>query len=211
MKNLRLFLTLCIAISSFSSCITTSKSFNEKLFLIEKGMSKEQVLSIMGKPDYRRFDNAFEEWEYRPTFSVNVIIVTFDNGRVSALDSFAEKTQVQPQPQSNNTTPVILPPSNRRQIRAIGDAEFNSLHRLVKSKPFKDDQIALIRDASVNNGFTCRQTKQLMDVFSFDDDKLKVIELLSNNISDKENSYQLIESLSFSSNKDKARGLLQRR
>ncbi|MBP1616922.1 MAG: hypothetical protein H6Q14_749 [Bacteroidetes bacterium] len=211
MKILKLFLAQCILISSFSACVTITKSFNDKLFSIEKGMSKEQVLSILGKPDYRRFDNAFEKWEYNPTFSVNVMVVTFENGKVSALDSFAQKLPAQTQPQTSNNPPVILPPSGRRPIRVIGDAEFNSLYKLVKSKPFKDDQVGLIRDASVNTVFTCKQTKQLMNIFPFDDDKLKVIEFLSNNISDRENSYQLIDALAFLDSKDKARAFLQRR
>ncbi|OJU52797.1 MAG: hypothetical protein BGN96_10240 [Bacteroidales bacterium 45-6] len=210
MKISKLFLTLCIVVSTLSSC-TTMRSFNDKLFSIEKGMSKEQVLSILGKPDYRRFDNAFEEWEYNPTFSVNVMVVTFENGRVSSLDSFAQKLPAQAQPQTSNNPPVILPPSGRRPIRIMGDAEFNSLYKLVKSKPFKDDQVGLIRDASVNTVFTCKQTKQLMTIFPFDDDKLKVIEFLSNNISDRENSYQLIDALDFLPSKDKARAFLQRR
>jgi hypothetical protein len=176
-------------------------------------MPKEQVLSILGKPDYRRFDNTFEEWEYNPTFSVNVMIVTFENGKVSGLDSFAQRTQPQqqPQPQVNNNTPVILPPSNRRPIRVIGDAEFNSLYNTVKNKPFKDEQISLIRDVAVNTVFNCKQTKQLMEIFPFDDEKLKVVESLSNNISDRENIYLLIDALDFLPSKEKARALLQRR
>lgn len=207
----KLFLTLCIVVSTLSSC-STMRSFNDKLFSIEKGMSKEQVLSILGKPDYRRFDNAFEEWEYSPNaFSEKVMVVTFENGKVSGLDSFAQKQPAQTQPQTSNNTPVILPPSGRRPIRVISDVEFNSLYKSVKSKPFKDDQVGLIRDASFNTVFTCKQTKQLMTIFPFDDDKLKVIELLSNNISDRENSYLLTDALDFSSSKDVARGLLQRR
>lgn len=32
---------------------------------IERGMSQEQVYSLMGRPTYRRFgDNGIEEWEY---------------------------------------------------------------------------------------------------------------------------------------------------
>ncbi len=213
MKILKLFLALCIFISSFPSCVTITKSFNDKLFSIEKGMPKEQVLSTLGKPDYRRFDNEFEEWEYSPNaFSEKVIIVTFENGKVSGLNSFAEKTQAQaqaqPQPPANNRPIAILPPVNRT-IRVISDADFSLFYKSVKGKPFKDDQMSLIRDASVSNAVTCKQTKQLMDIFPFDDEKLKVIECLSNNIYDRQNSEQLIEALTFSTNQNKARALLR--
>ena len=37
---------------------------------IERGMSQEQVYSLMGRPTYRRFgDNGIEEWEYHKSAS----------------------------------------------------------------------------------------------------------------------------------------------
>lgn len=34
---------------------------------VEKGMAKKEVVSLLGEPDFRRFDEQVEEWEYKKT------------------------------------------------------------------------------------------------------------------------------------------------
>ena len=38
---------------------------NNILLSIHKGMTQEEVTKLLGRPDYRRFDEQGEQWEYR--------------------------------------------------------------------------------------------------------------------------------------------------
>ena len=55
-----------------------------------------------------------------------------------------------------------------------------------KTKAFKDDQMELLSVGVVNNYFTCKQTARLMSIFTWDDEKMKVLRMISNRIVDRE-------------------------
>lgn len=59
---------------------------------IQRGMTKQEVIELCKKPLYQRFDDLGEEWEYRGFVSNHwsVIVVSFENDRVVALDMFKE-------------------------------------------------------------------------------------------------------------------------
>ena len=43
----------------------------------------------------------------------------------------------------------------------------------------------------VNNYFTCKQTARLMSIFTWDDEKMKVLRMVSNRIVDRENGKEI--------------------
>lgn len=89
----------------------------------------------------------------------------------------------------------------------MNERDFKELYNKVKAKPFKDDQLELLAVGAVNNFFTCNQCIRLMSIYTFDDDKLKVVELLAPHIVDRENYEDIIDSLSFLSSEEKVRKL----
>jgi hypothetical protein len=215
MKKSKHALLLTIIAVILSAC-GSSRSLKDRLLAINQGMSKEQVISALGKPDFRRFADNREEWEYNKggiiSNFLSVVIVVFEDGKVSSLDSFSEYLPVQqPQPQTPAAAPGVILPSREWAKRVMNDVDFNSLYKLAKDKPFKDNRYEIIRDAAANNAFTCKQIKSLMGLFSFDDDKVMVIELTSTNIYDRQNISILIDALDFSTSKEKARKMLLER
>ena len=59
---------------------------------IERGMSQEQVYSLMGRPTYRRFgDNGIEEWEYHKSglFEKRITVISFSSGRVVRMNTYS--------------------------------------------------------------------------------------------------------------------------
>lgn len=91
MKNIHIILILALGLV-VSSCFTSYVS-NSKVMGVTRGMLHQDVESILGKPDYRRFDGALEEWEYHKISSVvyatpMTIIVSFIDGRVTGMDTF---------------------------------------------------------------------------------------------------------------------------
>jgi len=89
-----------------ASC-TTMRSVQEKVMAVEKGMTKDQVLRILGTPTARNFTDDYEELEFRFVDSlygtVKVVVVEFDNGRVVGMDSFSPSDMIGPPP------PPIIP------------------------------------------------------------------------------------------------------
>ena len=78
---------LALSTAGCAALVSTPKAISE----IKPGMSAGQIKRLMGRPDLRRFGNSYEEWEYQRTISqnsYNVIIIKFDNGDVTGMDSY---------------------------------------------------------------------------------------------------------------------------
>jgi hypothetical protein len=73
----------------------------------------------------------------------------------------------------------------------------------IDNQKFESDKITVIREAAVTNYFMIGQLIQLLEKLSFDDDRIKVIELVYPAILDRENSHLLYNFLNFSSSKEK--------
>ena len=78
----------------------------------------------------------------------------------------------------------------------------------MKSKPFKDDQLELLENGIGNRKLSCKQCVRMMSIYTFDDDKLKVLKILAPNIVDRENYDEIIDALDFISSEEKARHIL---
>ena len=71
---------------------------------------------------------------------------------------------------------------HRPKHKAMNPHDFENLYKKVKNKAFKDDQMELLSVGVVNNYFTCKQTARLMSIFTWDDEKMKVLRMISNRI-----------------------------
>lgn len=98
---------------------------------------------------------------------------------------------------------------NRHHSEIMNESDFQYLYDKVKSKPFDDDKLELLSVGVLSNHFTCRQCIKIMSVFTFDDKKLKVLDIMATHITDKENYERILDSLSFSSSRDKAKDMLR--
>lgn len=103
MKTIRLIIAGLVMTMGFSSC--SSLFYDAKVDVlnsIQKGMSRQEVTKILGTPEYRRFDRDIEEWEYsrvlsgKSNISRTQIVVTFEGGRVVAMDSFSGEPRTLP-------------------------------------------------------------------------------------------------------------------
>lgn len=80
---------------------------------------------------------------------------------------------------------------------------FESFYRTVKGATFDSDRIKFIETAIMTSDFTSGQCRRLVDTFSFDSDKVKVMQLMYPRISDKEGFFVVIEGLTFQMDKNK--------
>lgn len=92
----------------------------------------------------------------------------------------------------------------------LQDEKFAIITDKVKDASFKDCKLALIEVGCIDNYFVCRQVLSLLKLFTFDDDKLEVLKIMSPYILDKENYEMLSEHFTFDKNKKSAMDLLKK-
>ena len=64
MKTIKLTLALLAFMIGINSCASIIGSSKDIMMSVQKGMTQKEVSSILGKPQYRRFDQETEQWEY---------------------------------------------------------------------------------------------------------------------------------------------------
>lgn len=87
----------------------------------------------------------------------------------------------------------------------IDERWFEDFYQRVKAKPFSDDKLEYISVAAHTRFFTVHQVSRLMKLYTFDDDRLKVLGLLARRIVDMENADRLLDLFTFSSGRAEAR------
>lgn len=181
---------------------------------ISRGMSMAEVRQMLGEPSYRRFNTHQEEWEYVRQYSrPNRIVVTFEGGLVASLNTY----DVAPPPSEH---PIVIEPEVQRPPRPlyppygppgygwVDNAWFEEFFRRVQEKSFTSDKLKLIASAPDSKLFSSRQCLRLMDLFTWGDEKLKVLRALAPRLADHEYVYKIVDSFTFDSEKDKAARIL---
>ena len=93
------------------------------------------------------------------------------------------------------------------QTRVMDSRSFNDFYNRFKKEPFDDDRLKMLDTALSSCDFLCEQCLRLISLYTFDDDKLKIVKRMYYRIVDKENTYQLIDAMTFSSSKDEIKTL----
>ena len=186
---------------------------------IERGMTKEQVTSLLGAPLNRSIQaNQSELWEYSfSDFPGNTITahVTFVNDRVSQFDSKENApvpAKTTPYPE---TAPVIIAsphpqqpypyPSDRQYPdpgyypgRGYSDPygedarAFEVFYHDVQELIFTGDQIRFIEEVARRSYFTTEQAARLINLFSDTQQRLNVLRTLAPRLRDGYNSPYLL-------------------
>ena len=90
--------------------------------------------------------------------------------------------------------------------RVMDSDDFAILYTAVKNQSFKDRQIEIIKIGALGTSFSPSQCLSLMNLFSFDDDKMQVLELMAPRLSEYygEDTEIILDAFSFPSSKEKA-------
>ena len=91
-----------------------------------------------------------------------------------------------------------------RRHSAMNEKDFQFLYKIIKKKSFDDDRMEILSVGVLDNYFTCHQCVRLMSLYKFDDDKLKILRIMSGHIVDLENHHDILMRIDFDSNKLKA-------
>ena len=96
----------------------------------------------------------------------------------------------------------------QRREAIMNDKDFQYLYKTIKKKSFEKDQFELLSVGVLDNQFSCRQCAKIMSIYSFDKDKLKVLDIMAKHIVDRENTHLILDSFRFESDRRKAANML---
>ena len=216
MKQFFRLLPLALVLGLSSCGIATGYSPQPGVERIERGMTREQVMQVMGRPNTRSLAaDGSELWEYREFYAGGVTYVaqiSFNEGRVTRMDNrreierLPEGTPSPSRPQEGGGYPRG---SYEAEQERRAEEAFSQFIRDIQSKPFDEDKFRLIRDVAQRNYFTTEQTIRVLSLFSWDDEKFKVLTILAPRIRDSFNAHRIVDLFTWDDDKARARKILK--
>ena len=202
----------------FAVCLSASAK-NKKD--IERGMTKQEVIDILGEPKTKSFDEYGDKWEFvKNSFIIGddkAITILFDrNGKVVRYNTRIINADNNPNGAGCPTRPTpplygegLYPNPDMNYGYCLSDETFSILYNKVKKASFDANKFDLIEVASLGCNYSCQQVVRMMKIFSFSDERLKVLKLMAPRIVDVQNAANIYQLFSFDSEKQKAGEILK--
>lgn len=217
MKNFMKVVIMAIVLLTTTSCGVLDASLQRSRLAesLHTGMTKREVVDLLGNPEFKRSYNGIEQWEYKKLHfisgAVTTILLDFQHDKVISFNSYAGDT---PSPAYPPIT--ICPPAPVEEIPSLAyptddQKWFQELYQKVKDKPFKDERLKILREAARQSDLTCDEIVQLMKIFNFDDERLEALAILEPTIIDRENTDRIVDSMTFISGEEKAKNILNKK
>ena len=218
MKRKEVMALIATTILMFAVCLSASAKGKRN---VERGMTKQEVIAILGEPKLTSFDMYGDKWEYDKYNYLfgdsKYITVFFDrNGKVVQYDTkiIEPNSQTSNVQQPQHPTPPIYDgrcdPDGRMDYGyCLDDASFSKLYNKVKQASFNDNKFDLIEVASLGCYYSCTQVVRIMKIFPFDDEQLKALKMMAPHIVDLQNTGLIYKVFSFDSEKDKAEEIIR--
>ena len=218
MKRNEVMALIATTILMFAVCLSVSAKGKKN---VERGMTKQEVIAILGEPKLTSFDMYGDKWEYDKCNYLfgdsKYITVFFDrNGKVVQYDTriIEPNSQTSNVQQPQHPTPPIYDgrcdPDGRMDYGyCLDDASFSKLYNKVKQASFNDNKFDLIEVASLGCYYSCTQVVRIMKIFPFDDEQLKALKMMAPHIVDLQNTGLIYKVFSFDSEKEKAEGIIR--
>lgn len=188
MKNILIkFVIIQIIFISLISC-----GSNRVLMDINRGMTKEDVVNILGIPAYRSFNMTEEEWSYEIAQSLSEYInirILFRNDKVIQMTSGSIK----------KISKTIDTHSDNNKIE--------KLYNRIKEKHFDKERLEVLEFNIGRTYLNCKQAVHILSLFSFEEKKINALKLIASKITDIEN-YEIILDVFFF-NEEEAKSILK--
>ena len=218
MKRNEVMALIATTILMFAVCLSASAKGKRN---VERGMTKQEVIAILGEPKLTSFNMYGDKWEYAKYNNLfgdsKYITVFFDrNGKVVQYDTriIEPNSQTSNVQQPQHPTPPLYDgrcdPDGRMDYGyCLDDASFTKLYNKVKNASFDDNKFDLIEVASLGCYYSCAQAVSMMNIFTFGDSKLKALRLMAPHIVDLQNATIIYQQFSFDSEKQKVGEILR--
>ena len=213
MKRNELMALIATTILMFAVCMSASAKGKRN---VERGMTKQEVIAILGEPKLTSFNIYGDKWEYAKNTNLfgdsKYITVFFDrSGKVVEYNTRIIESNSQ-QPQQPSLPPYdggYYPNGGMNYDYCLDDASFSKLYNKIKKTNFDDNKFDLIEVASLGCYYSCAQVVRIMKIFSFDDSKMKVLSMMAPRIVDLQNATDIYRIFTFDSDKEKAANILR--
>lgn len=215
MKNISTATGMAVFLLIASSCslYDLAGKPSDLMGKLHPGMTQSEVIAQFGRPEFKRFNLDMEQWEYHKTHYTNaqetVILLDFQQGKLVAMDSYDNTQPVlsphppvaicPPVPGQNNPAP--LPGQHKQKW-------FDELLQSLRKEPFQNKQMELLYDAANCHHFSTDEVIELIKLYPFDDDRMKVLEIIVPALYDKRNNERIVNTFTFDDNRQKAREIL---
>ena len=218
MKRNEVMALITTTILMFAVCLSASAKGKRN---VERGMTKQEVIAILGEPKLTSFDMYGDKWEYDKYNYLfgdsKYITVFFDrNGKVVQYNTkiIEPNSQQSKAQQPQHPTPPLYDgrcaPDDRMDYGySLDDASFSKLYNKVKKASFDDNKFDLIEVASLGCYYSCAQVVRIMKIFPFDDEQLKALKMMAPHIVDLQNTGLIYKVFSFDSEKEKAEEIIR--
>mgnify|MGYP001775635042 FL=1 len=217
MKNFMKVVIIAIVLLTTTSCGVLDASLQRSRLAesLHTGMTKREVVDLLGNPEFKRSYNGIEQWEYKKLHfisgAVTTILLDFQHDKVISFNSYAGATPYPAYPPIAICQPAPVEERPSLAYPTDDQAWFQELYQKVKDKPFKDERLKILREAARQSDFTCDEIVQLMKIFNFDDEKLEALVILEPTIIDRENTDRIVDSMTFISVEEKAKNILNKK
>lgn len=125
--------------------------------------------------------------KYQPTMLVENFYVSYNR-----MTGMIELMPLQPQP----VTPQVQPP------HVCTFEEVERMYNTLKKESFDDTRLSMAKNMVASNNMAAHQIKRLAESFSFDKNKLSFLKYAYNHCIDRQNYYECVDVLIFSSDKE---------
>jgi hypothetical protein len=95
------------------------------------------------------------------------------------------------------------------QIITISENNFQLLCTNIQSESFDDDKLAIIQIVIRSHHFTINQLIRLLALFTFENDKISVVQIVYPKVIDTQNAFNLLNSFTYSSDKKRVQQIIQ--
>ena len=97
---------------------------------------------------------------------------------------------------------ILKMPIDIEDMKPMQDEPFAQLLLLLEGETFSDDQLVMLQQVSIRNHFTAKQLGNILDKFTFSEDKLNAVRIILNRLVDPENAFLLMNKFSFETDKE---------
>jgi hypothetical protein len=131
------------------------------------------------------------------TTTVTTTTTSGGGNNVQQQQQQQQTNQTQPRPQS-----CVFP---------VGGTDFNNMKSSLEKQSFEDTKLKMAKDIMRRNCYSSGQIKELMGLFSFEENKLELAKYGYDFCTDKNNYYMLNDAFSFSSSVDELTEFLSKK
>jgi hypothetical protein len=109
---------------------------------------------------------------------------------------------------TNNNHPATTA-SNAGCVYAMGSSDFNTAKGSVEKQSFAEEKMKIAKQITKSHCLSAAQVKEMMSLFSFEENKLDYAKYAYDYTVDKDNYYQVNDAFSFSSSVDTLNAYLE--